>query len=548
MKPKKNQPKAESTAPVSEEISERMRKGGDVIPLDIADLTDSPFNPRRSYPEKEMAELADSIRVHGVLQPILARPRLDGGFEVVYGHRRKKAAEKCGFKFIPAIVREMDDSAAREAQIVENTKRQDVAPMDEARGFKDYMDLKNCSVAEVAVRFAYSTATVARRLQLLHLVPKAIERLEEGKLPLLVALELCRLPEKEQAETFKSIAWDLERESAESIVESIRENRHEDLAKAPFDINQSLAGIPACNGCASFSGTNPDLFGDLGGKICTDSSCYRKKVKARSELDVKEAEEKGFKVVKGSSVQGIVHGWGIASSNYAKLKDKCDEDPKHRTWAQLLGKGADGLKKVLAMDGDKSVECYAVADLKEAVKKAGHTFMEARIKQDAKQKAEEKIADKVEEGVKEKVYAELIGAALSAGNEECREILRTFLGDDCARYNTLPAIRVFKDCDENNFDAKIRKATFPELMACLVIVMADNDGDYEESLCKTFDIDKKSIEKVVRKEIEEEAKALVPKEMRPKESLKDKGLDAKSLAKKISAVKAEAKAKKAASK
>src|SRR5690349_16258942 len=125
--------------------------------LDVEDLRPSPFNPRKSMNAEELKELTASIKSLGILQPILVRPggptKGSRGFEIIFGHRRAAAAEMAEHTKSPAIIREMDDDQAMEAQVVENLQRKDISPLDEARGYSELMKRGKYHVQDLAVKF-----------------------------------------------------------------------------------------------------------------------------------------------------------------------------------------------------------------------------------------------------------------------------------------------------------------------------------------------------------------------------------------------------------
>src|SRR5690349_17174572 len=105
----------------------------DLIAIDSID--ESSTNPRKTFDKKELDELAEDIKIHGVLQPVLVRPR-GVRYELVFGTRRLRAARAAGLKIIPSTVRELDDATALELQIVENAKRADIHPLEEAEAYE----------------------------------------------------------------------------------------------------------------------------------------------------------------------------------------------------------------------------------------------------------------------------------------------------------------------------------------------------------------------------------------------------------------------------
>ena len=138
--------------------------------------------PRTEFDEIALAELADSIREHGVLQPILLRPLLGGRYRIVAGERRFRAAHLAGLASIPAIVREMSDQQAMEAALVENLQREDLNPVDEAKGYKKLIEFAGITQEQAAKRVGKSRSAVTNAMRLLTLPPHTLELLRTGSI------------------------------------------------------------------------------------------------------------------------------------------------------------------------------------------------------------------------------------------------------------------------------------------------------------------------------------------------------------------------------
>ncbi len=149
------------------------------VPLAL--LTPNPFQPRQVTDAQELAGLADSIRKHGVLQPIIVRP-VRGGYEVVAGERRWRAAEAAGLTAIPAVVRELTDREALELALVENLQRADLNPIERARAYRRLVEEFHLTQEQVAERVGKSQPSVANALRLLQLPPQVRASLEAGRL------------------------------------------------------------------------------------------------------------------------------------------------------------------------------------------------------------------------------------------------------------------------------------------------------------------------------------------------------------------------------
>ncbi len=149
------------------------------IPVD--QIRPSPRQPRASIGEEALEELVASVREHGVLQPVIVRP-LPGGYELVAGERRWRAAVAAGLRAVPAVVREMDDRAAAEAALVENLQREDLNPVDRARAYLRLVEEFHLTQEEVAQRVGKSQSAVANSLRLLSLPNEVLASLESGRI------------------------------------------------------------------------------------------------------------------------------------------------------------------------------------------------------------------------------------------------------------------------------------------------------------------------------------------------------------------------------
>lgn len=191
----------------------------------------NPFQPRTEMDEAALAELTESIRTHGVLEPVIVRPA-DNGYELVVGERRWRAAQRAGLREIPAVVRAMTDQEAAVVALVENLQRQDLNPIEEAKAFKRLMEL-NMTQEEVAQKVGKSRPAVANSLRLLTLPADVQALISSGQLSVGHAKVLLGVDEPQ----LRSIVLQqvLEKQltvrQAEELVRTLRE-RKESAARA----------------------------------------------------------------------------------------------------------------------------------------------------------------------------------------------------------------------------------------------------------------------------------------------------------------------------
>ena len=163
--------------------------------LKLTEIEPNREQPRKDFDEKALSELADSIREHGVLQPLLVRPLKDGRYQLITGERRWRASRMAGLTEVPVIVRDLDDQAAMELALIENLQRTDLNIMEEAAGYRELMERYGMTQEVVAKRVGKSRPAVANALRMLAL-PEATARLvREGKLTAGHARALLGLPD-----------------------------------------------------------------------------------------------------------------------------------------------------------------------------------------------------------------------------------------------------------------------------------------------------------------------------------------------------------------
>jgi ParB family chromosome partitioning protein len=164
--------------------------------LPLGAIRPNPYQPRRDFPEEALAELAQSLRSSGLLQPVVVRPAGDTGYELIAGERRCRAAERLGWQEISAVVREVDDRTLLALALVENLQRDELSPMDEARAYQRLMAEFAASHAEIAELVGKERSTVANAVRLLKL-PDAVQRMvHDGRLSTGHARALLQLSEE----------------------------------------------------------------------------------------------------------------------------------------------------------------------------------------------------------------------------------------------------------------------------------------------------------------------------------------------------------------
>lgn len=167
-----------------------------LIPIDK--IRPGSQQPRKEFDPKSLNELADSIRQHGILQPIIVKPLADGNFEIIAGERRWRACQLAQKLEIPAIVRSIDEITQLELALVENLQRQDLNPVEEALGYRALIDQFGLTHEQVALKVGKDRATITNSLRLLQLPSEVLQWLSQNQLTVGHAKALLSIKERDQ--------------------------------------------------------------------------------------------------------------------------------------------------------------------------------------------------------------------------------------------------------------------------------------------------------------------------------------------------------------
>jgi ParB/RepB/Spo0J family partition protein len=348
--------------------------------IPLSQIDESPKNPRKTFADVD--DLAKDVAIHGVLQPVLVRP-VGKRYELVFGARRFRAAKLAKLATVPAMVRELDDAIALELAIVENAKRSDIHPLEEADAYETLHKTHGYSVEEIAAKVGKSAATIRMRMKLCTLVPEGRKAFAEGKLTAGAALVLARVPhaDLQKSAVREVLARRRDDDDPVSLVDAswvVRSRYMLRLAEAPFDRADAalVAGATACGDCPKRTGNQRELFAEVSAKddLCTDPKCFDAKKAAAWKKKVADAQAAGTKVLSDKEAKKVFPYSGSTLAHDAKFIDldaKRYEDGKQRTSRQLLGKKVE-VPVVLARDPDGGIhELVAVDDFRKAAKTAG---------------------------------------------------------------------------------------------------------------------------------------------------------------------------------
>ena len=236
----------------------------------LADIQPSGYNPRKHFDETSLAELADSIRQQGVLQPIGVRPIEENRYEVIFGERRYRASLMAGLETIPTIIYEVTDEVAEEMAVTENLQRKDVTPIEEANAFQKLIKSGRYDVHSLAVQFGKSEDYIRTRLKFTTLIPEIAALLEADEITISVASEICRYGEDIQREVY-------DRHLKENGYYSWRGMKASDVAKRieqdfTTDLNRYSFDKTLCKSCPHNT-NNMMLFCEGGCGKCANRKC-----------------------------------------------------------------------------------------------------------------------------------------------------------------------------------------------------------------------------------------------------------------------------------
>ena len=190
--------------------------------LPISQVESCASQPRKQFDADALADLADSIREHGIIQPLTVRKLQSGYYQIIAGERRWRAARMAGLSEVPAIVIEADDRKAMELAMIENLQREDLNPIEEAEGYQMLMSQYNMTQEETAQRVGKSRSAVANALRLLHLCPSVRAMVEDGRLSNGHARTLLPLaPEAQEKAAATIIKNDLSVRQTELLVKKL---------------------------------------------------------------------------------------------------------------------------------------------------------------------------------------------------------------------------------------------------------------------------------------------------------------------------------------
>jgi ParB/RepB/Spo0J family partition protein len=521
----------------------------------VDDLQPSATNPRKTFDPQRLAEMAKTIAEHGILEPILARPlpgKLDHEhakagvvasarpkFEIVAGERRWRAAKLAKVATVPVIVRPLNDKQALEIQTIENAQREDLHPLEQAAGYERLIKDFGYTPEKIADAIGKSRAHVFQVRKLGALAPKLREAFVAGEMDTTLATVLARVP----GQTLQEAAWKKLKDefrngfSFRVAAEFIRTNFMLDLMRAPFNINDEklVAKAGACGKCPKRTGNQVDLFPDVkNGNVCTDPACFAEKRSAATQVEIKQAEQKGREVIIGAQAKKIMpwQGSSVAhGSGFVEPSERCYDDAKRRTWkdlAKLAGVEPtliqvpqsgelepiiplEKVKRGLAAKGIKLIRTRETS-------KAEQTYRKQR------QAEQEKRARDGE--ARRRAWLAMRAKVKSVNDRDLRIVVGAWLDDAGYQANELREFWPFvMGAGAENRIAKLKPADFARFIVDLAVAGELEGGRYNEPanlahFCKRYGVDLAKHRRAV--DAEHKAKLAAAKKAKPKAKAKAK--------------------------
>lgn len=172
-------------------------KDSDIVEIPLTEIRSNPYQPRKEFDEQSLREFADSIKEHGVIQPIIVKKSIKG-YEIIAGERRTRASKMAGKETIPAIIREFTDQEMMEIALIENIQREDLNPIEEAEALAKIIESNGMTQEEAAKKFGKSRSYITNILGLLSLPEKTKKHVREGKISMGHARVLSKLSDPDQ--------------------------------------------------------------------------------------------------------------------------------------------------------------------------------------------------------------------------------------------------------------------------------------------------------------------------------------------------------------
>lgn len=357
------------------------------IPVGL--ITPSPLNPRKRWAADKVAAMSADMAINGQIQPIRVRPNAQHTptngrppYEIVVGETRWRAAPGAGMGHLDAVVRDCTDQELIKLALAENTKRQDLHPLEEADGYAALLRQPEgltgyANPQEMAAAVGVSPSYVYQRLKLRSLCQAGRDAFLAGTIDASVALLIARMPDAtEQARATARIVSGFGGEpySYRQASEFLKREFMLALTLARFDTAAEYKVAGPCSACTKRSGAAPDLFADVagGGDLCQDSRCYQAKAEEAHQALLQAARDAGRTVLQGSAARKVLPSAESEPVGHYRLDAPCPAlTDSQRTLRALLGTGFAGSIVVLDLPNQAPVELVPADAAARAIKARG---------------------------------------------------------------------------------------------------------------------------------------------------------------------------------
>jgi ParB family chromosome partitioning protein len=330
-----------------------------ITQIEIGLITTSLQNTRKHIDVKSIEELAEDIKIRGIMQAIAVRP-IGDKFEIIYGNRRFLAAKEANLKEIPCTVHVATDEEAEDMHIAENLQRVDISPLDEATAYQQLIDHRNYTPGMIALRFGKSETYIRHRLQLNMLIDDFAKLLDNEIITLGHALELCKINPDDQADYYKNYVSDYEKsyfklESVAGLRISIQRKYTCKLSLASFKLDAAYICNPLpCLQCPHNTAFNLLLFPEMNDEgYCMNPVCFNGKTNEHTQSEIARIleEKPGIKLI----VPGYLYGQMQADvDNLIKNGLMIENTPSHL----VCEKPEEPIKEDYDMNDPEQVEEY----------------------------------------------------------------------------------------------------------------------------------------------------------------------------------------------
>jgi ParB/RepB/Spo0J family partition protein len=483
--------------------------------IKLSDIVESKTNPRKHFDEPKLKELAESIKVHGVLSPIILR-QVEGkkGYELVAGARRYRAAKIAELDTIPAFVPSLTDQQALEMQVIENLQRDDLHPLEEAEGYEALIKAHGYTAESLAAKIGKSSSYIRKRLQLTKLHKDLRKAWYDDRLQLGHALILSRIEDENIQKS--ALKYCLQNNpTPKELSEEINDRYLTNLSSAPFKLSDAelKPDMGACTTCQYNTGNRKDLFDEVKGQgMCTQPKCFQEKVQIHFDNIAEDEKKKGNVIIPTSKKKSVFSTWGSMSNDYIDPESSCWEHPKNEKYKVLFG---GRVKEHVVIDNENQIRrLYLKKDVQALM--AGEKWYKkdrnGRPKFDRaaaiRKNRVSAITDELYHGAilqafaKKITFDSLTSIMLVMMRTDIVRLART-IDDEAKKINTWDYDKGLKIVEKHILTLQGDSARLSFILKGLI----DEDHNVRELLAKKYKIDEKKFSAAAKKQEAEEFKA-----------------------------------------